>query len=609
VSHLRERLAATSSASLEALRERLDRAFAIGPGRLSAALVLTMGLDLALFQEPKWHQPMTLFQGFLFLVSLGTALRRDLSHAGDHAVRRYLYLGLLSVVALIALEEKWWISESTDLTERLGYAASYRIQGATATVCAIAAALGRGQRFARFFAAFAEHPARQMALSFVVLSVFGAFLLSLPLCVRDPSQVSFVDALFMATSAVCVTGLSVHSIAHTYTQLGQAVLLFLIQVGGLGIMVLSASLSILAGRRLRAKSSSALAEMLDADSVSSLRGSIMSIVGFTLLIESLGTVALYGAFQFHPEVGLPISDPHVLAGAGNLWWAAAFHAVSGFCNAGFALTRDNLVPFTNSPAVCGIIMLLITLGGIGFPVLSELSSRFFRRALGERPARLSLHTRIALLMSATLTFGVALLLLGLEWRHSLSHLNWPERALAALFQSVTLRTAGFNTVSFADFSSVSLALCCLVMFVGAAPGGTGGGIKVTTVSVLFATFRAELRGQPEAVLLDRRLGDPTVRRAVAVACVAAMVLTVIILALLFFEPHEPLKLVFEAVSAFTTAGIAINVTENLSMPGRLIIALTMLIGRVGPLTLALAATERVQARRKVQLAQERLLIG
>ncbi len=595
-------------ATTGALRDRFEHTFAIESGRLIAALALIMGLDFMQFDQPGWQLPMTLFQGFLFLVALASGLRRDRANVGDQALRRYFYHLLVLVVAAIALEEKWWISVNTEAFERASYAASYRIQGATITVCGVLATVGRGQRFARFFASFAEHPARQMALSFATFAVFGAFLLTLPLCVRNPGDVSFLDALFMATSAVCVTGLSVHNIAGTYTQLGQGVLLMLIQVGGLGIMVLSAALAILAGRRFRAKSSTMLAEILDTDSVSSLRGSIMGIVGFTLLIEGIGTLLLYGAFQNYPAVALPAGDPHPMSGSGDLWWASAFHAISAFCNAGLTLTRDSLVPWTSSPAVCGTIMMLITLGGIGFPVLSELWNVGLSKILREHPPRISLHTRTALAMSVALTLGGAIFFLGSEWFHSLRHLSWPERVLAALFQSVALRSAGFNTVSIAEFGNLSLAVACLVMFVGAAPGGTGGGIKVTTVAALYATFRAELRGEPDAHLFDRRLNEGSVRRAVAVTFIAASVLISIILLMLAVEPENPLAVTFEAVSAFSTAGLTASVTETLSPAGKLIIIATMLIGRVGPLTLALAATERSE-RGKVQRAQERVLIG
>jgi trk system potassium uptake protein TrkH len=595
-------------ASLSRARRVVRRAFAISPARLCSALVLTMALDFAVLKEAHLQLPLTALQAFLFAVSVAMGLRRDRELSPQHAVRRYVYHGLVATVALIALSEKWWIATHVEPALRAGYASSYRIEGATITLCGVAAALGRGQRFLRFFAAFAEHPARQMALSFLLLAIFGGFLLTLPICVRDPSRVSFVDALFMATSAVCVSGLTVHGLATTYTSVGQAIILALVQIGGLGIMVLSASMVILAGRKLRAKSSAVLAEILDSASVSSLRGSIMGILGFTFTIELLGALALYLAFARYPEMALPAHADRPMAGSGSLAWAALFHSVSAFCNAGFSLTRDNLEPFASSLSVSGIIMVLVMLGSIGFPVLSEVSSWCAERLAQRRPQRLSLHTRVVLAFSGVLTLAVAALLLALEWSHSLAHLSWPDRALAALFQSVVLRTAGFNTVSIADFSPAALALGCLVMFVGASPGSCGGGVKVTTLAVLFAAFRAELRGSPEPHLLDRRLSEATIRRAIAVAFVSALVLTLLVFVMLVVEPHEPLRLVFEVVGAFSTAGLNTNLTPMLSSTGKLLLALTMLIGRVGPLTLALAATQRV-ARAHYHRPQERVLIG
>lgn len=592
--------------TLARLRRRLKQA--TSPARLSAAFVLVMAVDFATFQWGMLHLPFTALQGVLFAVALANGLRRDRTNRGDQAVRRYLYHGVVSLVALIALEEKWWIASQTELASRIDYAASYRIQGAVVTTCGIAAALGRGRRFARFFAAFAEHPARQMAISFVMLAAFGGFLLTLPACVRDPSAVSFLNALFMATSAVCVTGFTLHNVAEMYTPLGQGVLLSLVQAGGLGIMVLSASLAVLAGRKLRAKSSAVLAEILDSDSVSSLRGSILRILMFTVVIEAVGALALYLAFQSHPELALPISSEHPKAGSGDLLWAAVFHAVSAFCNAGFTLTRTGLEPFVGSPGVCAIVMVLVILGGLGFPVLSELWGWVVQRARGVRPPRFTLHTRVVLLFSLVLSLSVAVILAGLEWQHAFKHLTWPERALAALFQSVTLRTAGFHTVNFATLTPAALGVCSLIMFVGASPGGTGGGIKVTTFAVLFAAFRAELRGGAEPHLLDRRISEATVRRAIAVAFVAALVLTFVILLLLVSERGEPFQIVFEAVGAISTAGISTGLTPSLSPFGKLLMSFTMLMGRVGPLTLAIAATQRAH-RYHYHRAQERVLIG
>ncbi len=591
---------------------RLRRSFVhvvTGPAVLGPALAGTMTFDFLLLHQPYWQLPLTALQTGLSLIAMASAFRRDRSlNSSEQQLRRYVYHALVALVAAIAVAEKWQIVTYTDVTARAEYAASYRVMGAAITLCGILSVLGRGERFLRFFVAFAQRPARQMAASFAGLALFGAFLLTLPVCVRDASQVSFLDSLFMATSAVCVTGLAVHGVATTYTHLGQIVLLALVQLGGLGIMVLSASLSILAGRKLRAKSSMALAEMLDTESMASLRGNILRIVGFTLVIEAIGALALYVALSRFDGVALSADADHPMAGAGSLAWSALFHAVSAFCNAGFSLSRDGLIPFVGASDVCGIVMVLILLGGIGFPVLSELSSRTMQRVRGVRPLRVTLHTRVALLSSLALVVGIALFFGVTEWQGAFGHLSWPKRVLAALFQSVTLRTAGFNTVDFAHFSSASLMVCCLFMFIGASPGGTGGGVKTTTFAVLFAAFRAELRGGADPSLLDRRLPESTVRRAVAVGFVAAVLLTGLVLALLLTEEHPPLSVLFEAVSAFGTVGLSTGITADISKAGKLVLILTMLIGRVGPLTLALAASERA-TRVSHQRPQERVLIG
>lgn len=600
------------AAQLEKVKQHLDTTGLLSRTTLSSALVLAMGLDLMLLRSGSWHLALTSAQSVLLLIVLAVATRQERAPPGLPAQRRpartIAYLTGVSSLAVIALTQKWWIVLRADLVQRLSYASTYRVMGATLTVAGVVLMLGGGRRFARYFAAFAEQPARQTALSFIALSVFGAFLLTLPICIREPTHVSFVDALFMATSAVCVTGLAVHGVATEYTAWGQGVILVLVQVGGLGIMVLSASLVILTGRKLRARSSAVLAEVLDTDSVASLRGNIGRIVLFALSFEAIGAVLLYAALSQHPEVALGAEHVHPMAGSGSLAWAAVFHAISAFCNAGFTLTRDGLVPFAHSYGVCTIIMVLIILGGLGFPVLSELSNVIRDRVRGERPPRMSLHTRTVLILSASLVVVVACLLGLVEWNDSFAGQRWYERMFAALFQSVTLRTAGFNTVDIGRFSNAGLMIAMMFMFVGASPGGTGGGVKVTTFAVLFATLRAELRGAEEASLFDRRLPAGTVRRAISVAFVSVVVLTLVILLLLILETGDALRIAFEAVSAFATVGLSANLTPGLSSPGKLIIILTMLVGRVGPLTVALAASER-RSRAHHRRPHERVLIG
>lgn len=578
---------------------------------LAFALVLSMGADFLLLPSGAWVGTITAAQALLFILAVLSALRSD--RKDDTSTRRSMarvvvYFVGLSTLALIALTQKWWIVLQGEGGARAAYAGSYRVMGAAISFAGVVLALGRSRRVTRFFIAFAEQPARQTAFSFLALTMFGAFLLTLPSSVRDPSGVSFVDALFMATSAVCVTGLAVQSVAGFYTPWGQAVLITLVQIGGLGIMVLSSSLVVLTGRKLRARSSAVLAEVLDADSVASLRGSIVRIVSFTLGIEALGALLLYLVFQAHPEVAHGIDSQHPKAGSASLWWAAIFHSISAFCNAGFSLMNAGFEPFADSYAVCSVIMLLIVLGGLGFPVLSELSSWVSMRFQRRRPHRLSLHTRTVLIMSGALIAVVALLLLSVEWNGSFGHRPFYDRGFVALFQSVTLRTAGFNTVNIAAFSNAGFMIAMLFMFIGASPGGTGGGVKVTTFAVLFATLRAELRNEVEPHLFDRRLPPNTIRRAISVVFVAVIVLTFSVFSLLVSERGEAIQLAFEAVSAFGTVGLSAGVTPGLTSFGKLVIIVTMLIGRVGPLTVALATSERGERAHHLR-PHERVLIG
>ena len=604
--------AAMAAERLRGAKEQLQALGLYSRTALAFGLAAITALDLSLVRDGSALLPITTAQTVLLVLGAYAAVETELgeltSGVRERLLRALGYLLVSLSFTALAMAQKWWIVLRPDVVSQLSYAGSYKVMGVTATFVGVLLTLGRRQRFTRYFGAFAAHPARQTAASFVALAVCGAFLLTFPVCVRQPEHVSFLNALFMATSAVCVTGLAVHVVPLEYTAYGQAVILGLVQVGGLGIMVLSASLIVLTGRKLRVRSSAALAEVIDAESLASLRGNIVHIVAFTLCCEAVGAVLMYFAFAQHPEVALGIDSAHPKAGAGSLVWAAVFHAVSAFCNAGFTLTRESLMPFVSSYGVCGITMVLITLGSLGFPVLSELSRQLPSRVRQRRAPRLSLHTRTVLAVSVGLLAVTTLLLASVEWNRSLAGQRWDVKVLAALFQSVALRTAGFNTIDFGAVSHAALMVGSMVMFVGASPGGTGGGIKTTTFAVLLATFRAELRGSDDACMFDRRLPLATVRRAIAMTFVAVAVLTCVIFALFVVEPAEPLDLVFEAVSAFATVGFSANLTPSLSGPGKAIIIATMLIGRIGPLTVALAASERAE-RAHHHPPTERVLIG
>ncbi|KYF87037.1 TrkH family potassium uptake protein [Sorangium cellulosum] len=590
------------------------RAAWMRPAPLLVGSAALLGVDLALAITPRASAALTAVETLLVpawvaaVVSL-ERLRRALAGARLQARKPRLALFVLAFVLLLAcLGEKWLLvlgRPAGDPGQRV--VALYRTYTALAFFVALGGILGR-RPIERLLATAAEHPARLMVVSFGVATLLGSFLLTLPQSLRDIEHASFIDGLFMSASAVCVTGLAVHNVAETYTPFGQAVLLLLIQVGGLGLMVLSTFFAIVAGRKLRLRDAAVMAEMIDAESFAQLRRNVAAIVLFTLVIEAVGALALLFSFlPHHPIASGPVAG-EPLSGPGDHLWAAVFHAVSAFCNAGFSLFREGLVPLVGSPAVSFVVAALVILGGLGFPVHDELLRRTRLRLRGERPPRLSLHSRVVLITTAVLLVVGAAGFLSLEWRRSMGGLSWPVKVLASFFQSAMTRTAGFNTVDYGLMGPATWMLTCMLMFIGGAPGSTAGGVKVTTVAALFATVRAELRGDEAPSLLGRTLPAGTVRRALGVAFLMVVLVSGFLLVMLALEPHNPMGLALETVSAFATVGLSANITPSLSAPGKLIITVAMFIGRIGPLTLALALANQARAR-SYRLPEERVGIG
>ena len=583
-----------------------------GPFGWLALTSLIVFVDFTLAIRPWAAAPATFLETLFFVPFVRLVIAPD-PHE-ERTATRWLRLRARVVHALnilflaFAIFLKWRAMVLALWTGDHGaYLAAYRSAAVVGLALGAFGVLGRGARAQRFLSEAADHPARLMAVSFGLCCFVGGFLLSLPEAVRDVRDASFLDGLFHATSAVCVTGLAVSDIGATYTRFGQVVLLVLVQIGGLGIMSLSASFAVLAGRRLRVKQTAVLAEMIDASSISELRRSLFAIVGYTLIFEAMGAGLLWLLAGLYPEITLGPEDPHPIAGAGDRVWWAVFHSVSAFCNAGFSLSHGNLAGFAGSWGVCAVIMALIVLGGIGFPVIDELRRHAWSRLRRRRPPRPSLHLRVSLAYTGALIAGVALVVLVLEWGRSLSHLSWPSRVLSALFSSVTLRTAGCNTVDFGVMGPAMLVLCCAVMFIGACPGSCGGGVKTTTFATLLAHLRAELRGEP-ARLFDRQISEAVTRKATGVAFLSVLLVAVLFLALLLVEDHAPLRLLFEVVSAFATCGLSTGITGSLTGAGKVLIILAMFVGRIGPLTLALAMA-RTARRSPVSLPEERVMIG
>jgi len=456
------------------------------------------------------------------------------------------------------------------------------------------------RRVSRFLIAATVKPALVLTLSFAVLIGLGTLLLILPFSVQRLEDISFIDALFNITSAVCVTGLSVNEVGQTYTPFGQGVLLACIQLGGIGIMTIAGLVTVsLSGSSLQSQSE--YAEMLEVESLHELKRMLRVVVFGTLVIESLGALCLWWAFSGDPRVG-----------NASALWLAIFHAVSAFCNAGFSLFTANLTGFADAPGVQAVIMTLTVLGGLGFPVILELVRVGFRRlqlriAGRAGVTRLSVHARTVCVTSGILIAAGALFIIVMEWSHGFESFGTLMTVWNGLFASVVSRSSGFATADLGKFREATLLLICALMFVGGSPASTAGGIKTTTAAVLAATLRGELLRAPVS-LFRRAIPAEVVRRAGAVLTLSALVVLTATFLLSLTEDHPFLAISLEATSAFATTGLSVGITPQLSMLGKLVLTLTMFIGRVGPFTIALAAGTP-EHRAHYRLAEERIIVG
>lgn len=436
--------------------------------------------------------------------------------------------------------------------------------------------LSRGRTSREVASLVFDHPSRLLFVSFASVIALGTLLLTFPAASATGRPLSLVDALFTATSATCVTGLIVVDTATAFSPFGQAVVLALIQVGGLGIMVLSTFATLILGGSLGLRGERAMTEMLESRAHGSAYLLTRFIVLGTLAVEGVGALALTLSF--------------LAQGFGwrEAAWRGVFHSVSAFCNAGFALQTDSLVIFQGSPWTLAVFAGLIVAGGLGFVVLAGLWTSLQR----PKEVRLQIQARVVLLVTALLT-GVGWLAYGLlEWSRSLEGQPVFDRIANAFFQSVTLRTAGFNSVGFEELAPATMLLMMLLMFIGASPGSTGGGIKTTTAAVLLAAIVSLGRGRPHVDLFRRELPRDLIYRSLAVVVLTFLVVCGSLFLLLLFEGQllESLgfeALAFEAVSAAATVGLSLGVTPALGEVGKLIIIGTMFIGRIGPLTAVL----------------------
>ena len=432
--------------------------------------------------------------------------------------------------------------------------------------------------------------------SFLLVIAVGTLLLTLPISSRT-GRLGVIDAMFTATSATCVTGLVVRDTWSQFSLFGQVIILMLIQVGGLGLVTLTSFFALAARRRMGFRDLRLLGESVSADGLSKATEVLKIVIKLAAAFEAVGIVLLL--FAFVPQFGA------------EGVWVSVFTAISAFCNAGFDLfgrfgAYSSLVPYVNNYYVQAVIMFMIMAGGLGYMVWVELAEYRKKR-------RLSLHAKVVLQFSVIFWVGGAVLLALLEWSNprTMGGLSVPGKIMAALFQSVSTRTAGMNTIDLAACSPISKLLMSVLQFIGAAPGSTGGGVKVTTFAVLILTIRSVAQGRDDCVIGGHHIESKTVYRAltiIVIGAVAAFGSAVVV----YYNTAETVSVIdciFESCSAFGTVGLSVGVTGQLNTGAKLLYMACMFMGRVGPVSLAISLTAKPDDNKRKVLPVGHINVG
>jgi trk system potassium uptake protein TrkH len=578
----------------------------IGANALAAAVVVTSFVLLFGFPEPllrAWF--LYTIQVVLLCVFVAEKLIRMFNAVSKSEFLRanWFEIPLLLLLGITVFGAgRWYAPTKPESAEVRHFAVGlYLIVQVIAKLC----------RTSIGMAASGRNPTRALIASFLVLIFSGAGLLMLPAASAEGKEsLSFVDALFTATSGTCVTGLIVKDTGQDFSMMGQMVILVLIQLGGLGIVVFGAVFALLLGQAFSLRESVAMQDLLSARTLSRIGNMIAFIFVSTILIESVGALSLLGMWNGDVQ---------------NKWFCSIFHAISAFCNAGFSLFSDSFVNYNRCWQVFLVICPLIVFGGLGFSVLYDLVNiatdrikRFFKkrfykqyRLSMEAPKRMRLQTKIVLSISAFLIVMGALAISLFERYASGPGSQIENTVTNALFQSITARTAGFDTVDIAALSPSSKFMLILLMFIGGSPGSTAGGIKTVTLAVIIMTTIAALRKRREVEIFRRSVRVVVVGRAVTVTLLFVTVLFSGTLALSITENSNCFTMsdiIFEAASALGTVGLTTGITPLLTTAGKLIIIAMMLIGRLGPLTLLAALTFNLKPAR-YNYPQEAVIVG
>jgi len=438
-------------------------------------------------------------------------------------------------------------------------------------------------------------PAQLLIVSFLMTILIGTFLLTLPVSSTHQQGLGFIDALFTATSATCVTGLIVKDTGVYFSLFGQLVILALIQIGALGIMTFSVTLFLAMGKRMSNKEAMAMQDVLDQDSMAGIYELIGFIAKMTIGIEVLGMLFLYVGFEPF------IADP------GQRLYAAFFHSISAFCNAGFSIFSDSLVKFATNPTINLTIAFLIIFGGLGFIVVKDVLDKYVK---GKRAKSLGLkvHTKLVLTMTIALIILGTIFIYFAENSMILKDMATKDKLLISFFQSVSTRTAGFNSVDIGMLSNASIFIMIILMFIGASSGSTAGGIKITTFWVILKSFTNNLQNKDKMNAFKRKIPDEIVGKAIAIFVLSLGLVIVFMYLVSIFEALPFRDLIFEVVSAFGTVGLSTGITAQLHAPGKLLITILMFLGRLGPLTIVLAFSGY---KRKIDYtyAEERIMVG
>lgn len=411
-------------------------------------------------------------------------------------------------------------------------------------------------------------PVQILFLGFVAFVLLGTFILMLPIASANKDNTSFIDALFTSTSAVCVTGLTVLDTGTHWSVFGQVVILILIQIGGVGFMTFSTFIAILLGRRIGLRGRLIVKESFNAFDIQGLVKLVIYVVITTFVIEVVGAMILTTQFLKDYDLGTAI-------------YYGIFHSISAFCNSGFVLFNNfsSYIGYYNNPIIIVTIVILIVIGGLGFIVISEIISH-------KKNRKYSLHSKVVLISTLILIIFSTVFFFSVEYNNmkTIGGFSFLDKFTSSILMAVTPRSAGFTTIPLSDMSMSSHFITIILMFIGGAPGSAAGGIKVTTAVILLMTVISITKGRNDTEIMKKRIGRSSVYKSISIVFISCMLVVIVTIILLITESKEFIVVLYETVSAFGTSGLSLNLTPDLTFVGKLILSITMYIGRIGPLT-------------------------